>query len=143
VLLLDPSDRVLLIAHLPGDGHQVWTAPGGGLDPGEDHAAAARRELFEEVGVRPTLEANLWTRTATFSFRGVWLTQHEQWFLARTPAFDANAIPLHDLATDGARWWSLTELQTTTERLAPTDLAQYVATLLQTGPPRVPLHIDH
>jgi 8-oxo-dGTP pyrophosphatase MutT (NUDIX family) len=143
VLLLDPADHVLLIAHLPGDGHRVWTAPGGGLDPGEDHATAARRELFEEVGVRPTLEAHLWTRTATFSFRGVWLTQHEQWFLARTDAFDANDIPLHDLATSGARWWSLDEMETTTEVLAPADLAQHVADLLRAGPPPTPLHLDH
>ncbi|BCJ49225.1 hypothetical protein Asp14428_07000 [Actinoplanes sp. NBRC 14428] len=35
----------------PLDGHDVWEPPGGGLDPGEDHLRAARRELAEETGL--------------------------------------------------------------------------------------------
>ena len=34
------------------DGHdQLWQMPQGGIDEGEDHLAAARRELFEETGM--------------------------------------------------------------------------------------------
>ncbi len=35
------------------DGPHSWQMPQGGIDPGEDPEAAARRELFEETNVPP------------------------------------------------------------------------------------------
>ena len=143
-LVLDPHDRLLLIAHLPGDGRRVWTAPGGGLDPDESHAEAAARELDEELGIRPALGPWVWSRTATFSFRGVWLEQSERWFLVRlagTETPDLDALPLSDLATAGARWWTLDELRTTTEVLAPRALAPRLAELLADGAPGEPIDV--
>lgn len=35
------------------DGSHSWQMPQGGIDPGEDPEAAARRELFEETNVPP------------------------------------------------------------------------------------------
>ena len=141
VLLLDPADRALLVAHLPGDGRTVWTAPGGGLDPGETHEQAAARELREEVGIDPQLGPWVWSRTATFTFRGIWLRQSERWFLARTGPLDATAVPLADLATDGARWWTREELTTTDAVLAPRALPERLAALLDDGPPDAPLDV--
>jgi len=144
VLLLDASDRVLLIAHLPGDGRRVWTAPGGGLDPGESHEAAAARELREELGIEPPLGACVWTRTASFEFRGVWLEQSERWFLVRVTEDDApdlDALPLDDLATETAQWWTLDELLTTDEVLAPRALAHHLTALLRDGPPDEPIDV--
>lgn len=142
VLLLDPDDRVLLVAHLPGDGRTVWTAPGGGLDPGEAHEAAAARELREEVGLDATLGPWVWSRTATFRFRGIWLVQHERWFLVRSARLDVATIPLDDLATAGARWWSLDELRTTDEVLAPRALPEHLAGLLEHGAPPDPVDVS-
>jgi 8-oxo-dGTP pyrophosphatase MutT (NUDIX family) len=144
VLLLDGSDRALLIAHLPGDGRRVWTAPGGGLDPGETHEQAAARELQEELGITPPLGDCVWTRTARFAFRGIWLEQSERWFLVRvdgpdTP--DVEDLPLADLATETARWWSLDELLTTDAVLAPRALAQHLGDLLRDGPPAEPVDV--
>ena len=45
VIVLDPGDRVLLMRYddeLPNGRH--WSTPGGGLNPGEDYAAAADRK---------------------------------------------------------------------------------------------------
>ena len=141
VLLLDRDERVLLIAHVPGDGRTVWTAPGGGLDPGETHAEAAARELREEVGLDVPIGPWVWSRTATFAFRGIWLRQSERWFLVRTTQLDATTIPLDDLATTGARWWALDELTITSEILAPSALPSRLATLLADGPPTEPIDV--
>ena len=54
VLLFDEADRVLMFLNR-GKDHGVpprWITPGGGVDPGEDFDAAARRETFEETGLR-------------------------------------------------------------------------------------------
>jgi ADP-ribose pyrophosphatase YjhB (NUDIX family) len=40
----------ILLAHWNEGGHTGWTLPGGGLEPGEDPADAARREILEETG---------------------------------------------------------------------------------------------
>jgi 8-oxo-dGTP pyrophosphatase MutT (NUDIX family) len=141
VLLLDPDDRTLLIAHLPGDGRTVWTAPGGGLDPGETHAEAAMRELREEIGLVVELGPWVWSRTATFTFRGIWLRQTERWFLVRTAPLDTGTIPLADLATSGARWWTLEELAKTDEVLAPRSLPTALAALVRSGPPAGPIDV--
>lgn len=49
------DDRVLLLRHAPGSDRFAgrWNGIGGHVEPGEDIAAAARRELWEEAGTEP------------------------------------------------------------------------------------------
>jgi 8-oxo-dGTP pyrophosphatase MutT (NUDIX family) len=53
VLLFDPDDRVLMFLQYGKDTAVPprWITPGGGVDPGEDHDAAAIREVHEETGL--------------------------------------------------------------------------------------------
>jgi 8-oxo-dGTP pyrophosphatase MutT (NUDIX family) len=149
VLLLDPDGRTLLVAHRPAPDRTVWTAPGGGLDPGESHLDAARRELAEEIGITPAIGPWIWSRSATFTFRGVWLHQVERWFLARVEdaaSVDPAHVPLHDLATDGVRWWTVEDLarlggDSGDEALAPRALAEHLHRLLTDGPPPAPIDV--
>lgn len=51
VLALTPDERVVMVRqYRPGPARQVLSLPGGIVDPGEDPAAAAERELREETG---------------------------------------------------------------------------------------------
>lgn len=49
IVLIGPDSRILVARRT--DTPDAWQMPQGGIDPGEDPAAAARRELAEETGV--------------------------------------------------------------------------------------------
>lgn len=46
------GDELLLVKHRDADGAFFWLLPGGGIKPGESVEDAARREMWEETGVR-------------------------------------------------------------------------------------------
>lgn len=52
-VVITPDGRVLLVQRAPLDtnGANLWTLPGGHVEPGESHEDAARRELREESGL--------------------------------------------------------------------------------------------
>jgi 8-oxo-dGTP pyrophosphatase MutT (NUDIX family) len=52
VIITNLGGDVLLLKHTYGP--KVWGLPGGGLRPGEDPEAAARREVLEELGITLT-----------------------------------------------------------------------------------------
>jgi 8-oxo-dGTP pyrophosphatase MutT (NUDIX family) len=57
-VITDNQGRMLL-PHWNEYAHSGWTMPGGGLDPGEDPADAAVREVLEETGYHVELDALL------------------------------------------------------------------------------------
>jgi len=97
VALFDAAGRVLIARRIGDDGPEVlvpgceWQMPQGGIDPDEDIEAAARRELFEETGVR----------SATL------IGAHPEWLTYDFPRYDG---PPHKLAAfrgQRQRWFAM------------------------------------
>lgn len=148
VLLLDDDDRLLLFCgadpHVPDV--RFWFTPGGGVEDGESLTDAARRELGEETGCTDVeLGPAVWTRQGDFDFEGERVRQAETYYLARVPAWEVDTTGFTDLEQRAVlwhRWWTLAELQATTEVLYPTTLARHLADLLRDGPPARPFAVE-
>jgi ADP-ribose pyrophosphatase YjhB (NUDIX family) len=136
VVLLDPDDRVLLMrydARAPNGVH--WSTPGGGLNPGEDYASGALRELAEETGWTDiTLTGELYRWTHIMEYGGRVLRQHERIYLARTDQPEREIIGVEAMhVSDGIaawRWWTLAEMDTAREPIWPGGLADLIRAAL-------------
>lgn len=143
----DAEPRVLLLRCCePTTRTTVWITPGGGVDPGEDHVRAARRELTEELGpVEGALGPCVWTREHTFLWNHNVVRQRERYFLmdVAAPFVPAPALGPEAIASEGLlghRWWTVAELAAgDPDVFSPRRFASLVAALLRDGPPDAPL----
>jgi 8-oxo-dGTP pyrophosphatase MutT (NUDIX family) len=143
-VVLDEDERVLLVRFDFTGEPPVWATVGGGVEPGETHEEAIRRELVEEAGLDEIeLGPPVWTRTHVFELGVHWDGQTELYFLVRTPAFEPS--PRHSweqLNAEGVtaiRWWTLGEIEASTELFAPRRLAALLRVLLRDGAPAQPV----
>jgi 8-oxo-dGTP pyrophosphatase MutT (NUDIX family) len=131
-LVLDSDGRALLVQFRRPVGERTWwSTPGGGVDPGETHEAALRRELREEIGLDDfEVGPVLFEHRGEFPWAKVLYRQHNTTYLVRVDAHEPRATI--DLTPEGVadvRWWTPEELQRSTEQFAPADLPERVRTL--------------
>jgi putative (di)nucleoside polyphosphate hydrolase len=92
IALFGPDGRVLIARRLADDGPEIilpgfeWQMPQGGIDPGEDPEAAARRELWEETGVTSAHVIATYPGSLTYDF----------------PLYDGQAAPARPLPRPAA-----------------------------------------
>ena len=128
LLVVDPCTRTVLLFQYEDGGRTWWATPGGGLEADETYEEAAAREAREELAISSESFLPLWHRTVEFSFRGLFVRQHERYFLIRIWSQRISLAPeAHDAhAREGilaARWWSRDEIDATSEQIFPEDLA--------------------
>jgi 8-oxo-dGTP pyrophosphatase MutT (NUDIX family) len=129
LLVIDPRSGAVLLFQYEDGGRRLWATPGGALDGDQTFEEAAIREAAEELAIASRSLSPLWHRTVEFSFRGIPVRQEEQYFLLRIPPGDValgqqvREAHRHEgiIAT---RWWSLEEIETTSEQVFPEDLPQ-------------------
>lgn len=146
-LLIDPDDRVLLV-RFEFPTATRWALPGGGVEEGESHVDALRRELEEEVGlVDVEIGPQVWRRLHIVPFlNGQFDGQREKIHLVRCGTFEPqprlswaqlNAEFVHEI-----RWWTLEQIGASDAHFVPQELHALVGALLRDGPPSEPLDVS-
>lgn len=152
-LMIDRQDRIAMVKlDLPGNDDRPnwvgWVLPGGGIEPGEDHVEALRRELHEETGlvdafIGPVVchRRHVGTRIAA-GYGG----QTEAIYLV--PCHDHELTPLfteEQLRAEHVvdyRWFTLDELRDCAETIVPGRLPALVEQVLEYGGSVDPMMID-
>jgi 8-oxo-dGTP pyrophosphatase MutT (NUDIX family) len=132
LILLDHQHRVLLLRHARANGGSFWAPPGGGLESGETFEQAALREASEELGLDGFNFRMLWERMADFVYIDRPVHQHECFFLIEgelpRPSSDVQKVHFQEGILE-MRWWTATEIESTSEPVFPEDLASQLRKL--------------
>lgn len=133
VILFNEQGRVLLLRgadSTTAERQPWWFTPGGGLEPGETPHEAALREVKEETGLTlQSLSGPVYEHEMNFTFEGTHLQQYEQFFIAHVHDAHLSSAGWTDLEKRTvleSRWWSLDELERSTEKIYPETLAHLV-----------------
>lgn len=129
VLVVDEHGCVLLFRGRDPFGQASgtwWFPPGGGVEGDETDEEAAIRELREETGLHVAdVGPPIGTRRATFEFGDDVLDSDEVYFFIHVERFNLDDSGWTDVEREVVlehRWWSLADIERTTERVFPEQL---------------------
>lgn len=114
ILVWNENGELLLVRNWAGT--QQWGLPGGGVERGENPEAAAKRELYEEVGVDVVIETLAYVATIQYQYEAV--------IYATRITKDAVPAKPHNP-------WEITDLQWFSPKDLPPDLSPLVSLALK------------
>lgn len=122
-LVLDSSQKVLLVERGNPENYGLWSLPGGKQEPNEALTETARREVFEETGNAVVVGEELWIQRVEVQPDRV----YEIHVFAATPVSEDSSLPVASDDALQAAWFSKEEFQKLplTEGLLPA-LCHYV-----------------
>jgi ADP-ribose pyrophosphatase YjhB (NUDIX family) len=136
VILLDSAQQVLLIRFVIDRVNQpfvFWATPGGGVEKDETDLEAAGRELGEELALDIALTGPVHTFASTFENEGKRVENVDVFYLGR---HETEGVTLHfkteaeRAAMRELRWWTIDELERSSETVFPPDLAEALRRLV-------------
>jgi 8-oxo-dGTP diphosphatase len=134
-ILLDDVGRVLLIRFSvlrDGNNFAFWATPGGTVEARETDLEAVKREIREELAIDLALTGPVHSSVDRFTHKGVSVENTDVFFVGR---LNQKVLRLHATAQDEraamqeTRWWSIEEIDETTDTIFPRDLATVVRRL--------------
>jgi 8-oxo-dGTP diphosphatase len=146
-VVVDSDDRLLLV-RFEFPSATRWALPGGGVEPGETHVEALRRELSEELGLdAPEIGPHVWDRLHIIPIlHGQFDGQRERIHLVRCAPFDpAPRLSWEELNAEFVfeiRWWTVSELAASNLSFVPDGLPALATALLRNGPPSEPIDVS-
>jgi 8-oxo-dGTP diphosphatase len=97
-------------------GKTQWGLPGGGVEKHEQPAAAAKRELFEEIGIEVTREDLIYVTTINYQYEAV---------------IYATTITKSSLPVKPHNPWEITDLRWFPRQELPPDLSPLIPLALK------------
>ena len=129
-LVLSEAERLLLFRFDVADRPPFWVTPGGECDPDESFEEAARRELFEETGLRVDIGQQVARTTPQFiTVEGEPVQADERYFFVRVEAeriTTAHHTELERKVMTQHRWFTLDELDAWPEAIFPQNLREII-----------------
>jgi 8-oxo-dGTP diphosphatase len=129
-MLFDEGGEILLVRFVvPRDGGEFvfWALPGGEIEAGETEAAAAVREVRDELGLDLTVAGPVYRDSNQFLHQGE--MQDNVDFLFRAECRRGEPQLMGVTADEleimkEIRWWSAEEIEASKERIFPENLAE-------------------